>query len=387
MREGTGVVVHDSGASLQAGAHCEFRDPYTAVCAAGLFIEQARAELGDGSDRARVAPSVTDLTLTAVGGAGNDTLGAVDVASNQILTGGAGDDRLVGGGGWDDLRGGPGTDVLAAGAGNDELDGGLGGDQINGGAGRDRMSYNERRTPVEVDLARGFESGDGDVIAAVESVVGGRGDDLLTGSVRRDELLGGGGDDHLRGRSGGDVLAGEYRTSSPGGDDVLDGGAGNDALHGEGGDDRLVGGAGRDRLEGDQGANLLFGGPGDDYLEPNWSFTLHNVGARWTCGSGRDRVLTHLVAFTLPRDCERLVTKRIRLERLPRTARAIRIALDRGSPRRCRVSVSIAGTAVLSLDRGTPRTLPRPGQSRSMRLRFAPATPCRAWRFVVRVRF
>jgi Ca2+-binding RTX toxin-like protein len=68
--------------------------------------------------------------LTAIGGAGNDS-----------LTGGAGNDSFTGGAGNDTLTGGAGNDTLTGGAGNDSLTGGAGSDTLTGGAGNDIFGY------------------------------------------------------------------------------------------------------------------------------------------------------------------------------------------------------------------------------------------------------
>jgi hypothetical protein len=149
-----------------------------------------------------------------------------------------------------------------------------------------------------------------------------------------------------------------------------------------------AGGPGRDRLFGDHGANLLLGGPGDDRIEPHWLFTFRRVGVRWRCGSGTDRVSSQVLALTLPRDCERMLATSVVIERVGRAARAVRLALHRGLPRRCRIIVRIGDGRVLSLTRGRRRTLRRQGSSRSLRLRFVPTRACRYGRHViVRVRF
>lgn len=64
-------------------------------------------------------------------------------------------------------------------------------------------------------------------------------------------ILGGEGDDQLTGSKRGDIILGE------GGTDTLTGGRGRDAL---------FGGAGVDTLNGDKGRDLLVGGPGQDEL-------------------------------------------------------------------------------------------------------------------------
>ncbi len=73
--------------------------------------------------------------------------------------------------------------------------------------------------------------GDGFV---TEFVLGGGGQDVLTGGSRKDDLRGGTGDDILKGKGGKDVLRGNA------GDDILEGGGDNDVLIGGGGEDIFV---------------------------------------------------------------------------------------------------------------------------------------------------
>jgi Ca2+-binding RTX toxin-like protein len=87
-------------------------------------------------------------------------------------------------------------------------------------------------------------------------VLGGTGNDTITGDSRANILRGGDGDDVLSGGTGNDTLYGEA------GADTLYGGAGNDLLiggRGTGTDlgDSLVGGDGNDTLEGDDGVDVF----------------------------------------------------------------------------------------------------------------------------------
>ena len=65
---------------------------------------------------------------------------------------------------------------------------------------------------------------------------------------------------HLVGGEGDDTLTGS------GSNDTLEGGAGNDTLIGRGGNDALNGGPGNDTLIGGQGTDQLLGGDGDDQI-------------------------------------------------------------------------------------------------------------------------
>jgi len=81
------------------------------------------------------------------------------------------------------------------------------------------------------------------------TIVGTRGNDVLTGADGQDVIAGLGGKDKLSGLGNNDVLCG-----GPGKDTLL-GGKGKDKLFGQGGKDTLIGGKGKDKL---------VGGPGKD---------------------------------------------------------------------------------------------------------------------------
>lgn len=119
-------------------------------------------------------------------------------------------------------------------------------DRYEGGPGSDGLSFPGRRRGVRVDLGAG-RTGDGDLLADVERVNGGLGDDVLAGTDERDSLYGAAGDDVLVGRGGPDRLAGAS------GADGIDGGHGDDELDGGSGADQLTGGTGTDHLDPSQG--------------------------------------------------------------------------------------------------------------------------------------
>lgn len=179
---------------------------------------------------------------TMYGAAGNDTLignsGADYIYGEQgddLIYGGFGNDGIGGQGGDDRLFGNGGDDVLALDAGNDLMNGGGGSDAI--------AVYGGTGARIHLGLTTAQSTGYGqDTILEIENVVGGRGDDWVTGNGAENLLIGRGGNDTLRGASGSDTLWGDA------GADLLKGGSGRDALYGGGGADKLVGGTGRDRL-------------------------------------------------------------------------------------------------------------------------------------------
>jgi Ca2+-binding RTX toxin-like protein len=162
---------------------------------------------------------------TICGSGGNDRIHGD--RGNDTIFGGKGEDTIVGERGSDGLDGGPGADRLFGETGNDEIDGGAEGDEIDGGAGDDSVSggrgnfdivfggvgsdlvdggpgahdiasYRSVGGPISVDLGTGTVSGaEQEQADGVEDVLGGSGDDTLTGSTAPNRLDGGSGSDHL----------------------------------------------------------------------------------------------------------------------------------------------------------------------------------------------
>jgi Ca2+-binding RTX toxin-like protein len=91
-------------------------------------------------------------------------------------------------------------------------------------------------------------------------LLGGAGNDKLTGNAARNSIDGEDGNDTLAGGAGNDSLLGGS------GNDKMDGGAGNDGLVGGAGNDNLVGGAGNDELVGESGDDTITGGAGSDVI-------------------------------------------------------------------------------------------------------------------------
>lgn len=249
---------------------------------------------------------VTRLALTQRGTEAFDFLEALDGFPNalhglggfDVLQGGTGADLLDGGTGQDSMQGGGGDDryLFAVGYGEDSISE----DRDDGGGGLDTLVFLGDVQPEDVSLSQDYgtlvvslgngdearlfgwftetngtierlEFGDGTVwdAAAIEAQLPPGGE----GSLEDDVLLGGTGDDVLSGLAGNDELYGN------GGDDVLDGGDGADYVEGSGGTDIVRGGAGEDDIEDWLGSNLLEGGEGDDYLyEEGGSFVIGGAG-------------------------------------------------------------------------------------------------------------
>src|SRR5215213_1432099 len=164
-------------------------------------------------------PTTGITTILVDAGDSNDSV-TVSPSVRANLFGGAGDDSLTGGGASftlthstanEMLSGGSGADTLYGGQDDDTLDGGSGADSLRGEAGTDVASYTTRTSAVTVTIDNVANDGAGegdDVRTDVERVLGGSGNDTLTGTSASEELNGAGGDDTLRATAGADTLIG-----------------------------------------------------------------------------------------------------------------------------------------------------------------------------------
>ena len=224
------------------------------------------------------------------------------MGGNDTLKGFDADDRLSGGDGTDTIHAGAGDDNVDAGAGNDQIVGGdgAGDDRYYGGSGADTVRYSSATQTITVNLttssATGAQIGQ-DTLISIENVIGGAGNDKITGNVTANMLCGGGGKDALDGAAGVDTadysekagavtvtlagssavivrIAGQAEDTlrnienTIGGkaNDMLTGDALANALSGNGGSDRLNGGASNDVLNGGLGNDVLIGGLGNDFF-------------------------------------------------------------------------------------------------------------------------
>ena len=249
--------------------------------------DQVLENPGEGTDTVQTslnaytlaATDVENLAFIGVGsftGTGNDLANAITGGGgDDTLNGAGGNDTVNGGAGADVLSGGLGDDVLHGGAGDDVLAGGLGNDILNGNTGLDSASYAGETDAFFVDLAAGSARRGSaaalieDTLNAIQIVVGGSGDDTISGNGVANTLDGGGGNDILSGLGGADILIGGL------GNDSLDGGAGND---------QLDGGAGDDTLDAGTGSDIVAGGGGNDTI----SFTIGDGVPTIDGGTGSD---------------------------------------------------------------------------------------------------
>jgi Ca2+-binding RTX toxin-like protein len=249
---------------------------------------------GAGTDGVTYATRVAPVTVALDGLGGDGEAGEDDTirADVEAVTGGAADDLLVGGPAVDTLSGGQGADVLRgeAGAdvlngddGDDVLEGGSAGDTFAGGAGVDTADYAARTVALTIDLDGAADDGEtvenDNVRPDMERVLGGAGDDTLTGNNAVNVLSGGAGNDLLDpGRGAGDQLIGgldsdtvtyatRTATVSLDADGLADDGEAGEADVIDTDVENLVGGSAADRLTGTAGANVLSGGAGNDVLD------------------------------------------------------------------------------------------------------------------------
>jgi Ca2+-binding RTX toxin-like protein len=137
-----------------------------------------------------------------IGNNGNDRLEGRH--GNDILSGGNGDDTLMGGNGNDKLIGGNGNDILQGDSGNNTL---------QGGEGSDMISFATATSAVIFTLgANGSGTytnvfGGVDIYSSIENIMGGAGNDSLTGDGADNILIGLLGNNTLDGAGGNDIVS------------------------------------------------------------------------------------------------------------------------------------------------------------------------------------
>jgi Ca2+-binding RTX toxin-like protein len=263
---------------------CEDIPPDRPVLTA-LPVAEDGADLdGDGASFDDEGDCVFLDTENAVTGSGNDLMSAAFVNNRT-------DNEFTANGG---------NDVMDAGAGNDTFHEGSaanGADDMDGGTGGDTCDYSARTNAVSVNLDAADndgEAGEGDNCGGVVVTL-----DVPIGSPSRDGLGGPGGTivpgeggpeapqdvENVLGGSGNDVLTGDDEAN------VLVGNAGNDALSGNSGTDVLQGGDGNDVLNGGAGNDSLDGGAGTDTVDfGGGAAVVINMAAGTASGQGNDTV-------------------------------------------------------------------------------------------------
>ena len=122
------------------------------------------------------------------------------------------DDLISGNDDNNNLNGGNGNDTVSGGGGNDLVNAsGRGTDIYTGGSGSDALTFVSTTMGVTANLSLGTTSGaetENDTFSGFENLIGGRGNDSLTGDDNANEITGGAGNDTLDGGSGVDTLTG-----------------------------------------------------------------------------------------------------------------------------------------------------------------------------------
>jgi Ca2+-binding RTX toxin-like protein len=319
-----GITIDFNGAATPAGDNFSLRgsnasDKWTAGADASnnLYFEVSGDKYADimvkGAQSVAVSLSAGADTFTAQGGAltashlaGSSLTSLNPVAAALTINGGDGDDVITGGNGDDVINGGNGNDTFKAAAGD-------GNDTFNGGAGTDKADYSARTADLTIKMDGTTASGDlganeADLIGSdVEDLVGGSGNDTLTGNANSNHIQGGLGDDKLSGGANAgsctndnDTLDGEAgndifdQGTVPDCGDVMNGGAGIDRVDYQGrtadltisldtaandGDSSVsekdnvksdveivISGSGNDTITGSPNADILHGGPGNDTI-------------------------------------------------------------------------------------------------------------------------
>ena len=312
------------------------------------LTEIAGDELGDGGEGAGAGGAETTETIVTTeeddGGSGE---GAADPEpdSGTDFSGSGSAVSFTGTDGDDLIVGSSFGDTLSGGAGDDTLDGGAGDDVLDSGDGSDTVIFSDATGGITVNLETGNANGVEtvtDSISDVENVVGGAGDDFITGNDETNTLSGGAGDDGndgLDGAGGDDVFLvtgtgqgfdrvtggeGFDQILGSDGDDTfglitfscdmtveaIDGGAGENVIEGSNSSNsldfsgatltniaRIEGNGGNDVITGSSGADTIVGGVGNDFLDGGDGddvFLVSGTGQgfdRITGGAGFDQIL------------------------------------------------------------------------------------------------
>ncbi len=169
-----------------------------------------------------------------------DVYVVADAALSITIKANASDNLIVGHAGIDKLSGLDGNDTLNGGAGADQMTGGNGNDVYYIDNVLDKVKESTSSTAGN-DVA--YSSVSWTLAKGVETL-------YLTGTNAIDAM----------GSTGHDIIYGNSAANT------INGLKGNDTLHGEGGDDLLIGGLGHDHLFGGDGNDTLIGGLGADVL-------------------------------------------------------------------------------------------------------------------------
>jgi Ca2+-binding RTX toxin-like protein len=193
------------------------------------------------------------------GGAGADVI--YGRGGNDTLYGGFGSRAAATGfDGNDTINGDDGDDLIVVLWGNDVVHGGANNDTLSFvevatgltldlAAGSTTYIEGGQTRDLNGNVIGGFEGFYRVTWDGIENLIGGVGGDTITGNGAANTLMGGYGDDVLNGGGGADTLYGGYKdASSRDGNDVIYGDAGNDLITVRWGSDTIHGGADTDTL-------------------------------------------------------------------------------------------------------------------------------------------
>ncbi|GIW76740.1 MAG: hypothetical protein KatS3mg104_1803 [Phycisphaerae bacterium] len=202
----------------------------------GVDLVNGRIRVGtkaDGILATFAASTISRISVDA--GSGNDKVTVETTVTKPT--------SLAGAAGRDVLLGGSGNDYLAGGSGNDKLVGRLGNDTLDGGSGIDLVEYTDRGRGEGVVASLDGLANDGGpsevdwILDNVENLLGGNGDDLLSGNAGPNIIAGGRGADTISGGNGDDLIFAflESRTDD-GVIDIINAGGGVDTVIADGND-------------------------------------------------------------------------------------------------------------------------------------------------------
>ena len=298
---GSGSIQIAAGTQIENFIGGSGADTITGNGAANILEGGAGADVlngGTGSDTASYEHASAGVTVSLAspgsntGDAAGDTYNSIEnikgSAFTDIITGDGSNNILDGGtGGNNIITGGAGNDTLIGGAGNDTyvFAAGSAFDTLNDTNGVDTLDFSAYTVALNVNLSittsQNFTTGAGitSMTGTFENVIGGTGNDTLTGNSAANTLSGGAGNDTLVAGTGGSSIT-----------VVLDGGTGTDAAsfalqtspvsaslatgtatvgtvnYTLTNIENLIGGSGADTLTGNSANNVLEGGAGADAL-------------------------------------------------------------------------------------------------------------------------
>ncbi|HXJ71356.1 MAG TPA: calcium-binding protein, partial [Candidatus Dormibacteraeota bacterium] len=188
----------------------------TIIAAVNVNATLGAASLSIGSN---VSPLSNIQIAKLTAGNGGITINAAGFTGGTVLTGGTGNDRLIGGSGPNLFIASPGNDILTGGAANDtfmfDADVVLGTDTITGGGGTDTLDFSATSANVTINLGTLDPAPAQTVVPGflslilkdkLANMIGGSGDDSLTGNDLDNVITGGLGNDVITGGGGTDTV-------------------------------------------------------------------------------------------------------------------------------------------------------------------------------------